>query len=251
MKKQVQLTGERKWFGSDWLTIQNEIYKVIEGLFGQYNQACIISGCIVSGTTGAYDISAGIVLIKDETGAYQFAEFAGTTGVDLPGYLVLTKATTNFLYEDGNNKAKLVTYTADYTTDAPDSGVDYVGMDVSGNLTWEQVTGIAMVVKIGTLSTGHTVKFDREYSELFSSVSAGAIQVAFDFTNARAGMVTRMRFAFSSGNSLTIASPPEANILKDEGDLSMAPSNTNILYFIYCGLNEDGKHEISYVLKQV
>lgn len=255
MQKQIQVLGERKWWGSDLIMIQNEVWKVLEGWLSQYGQACILSGCLVTPNGGNWDISAGIVLIKDADGNYQYALFAAVIDVVLPGYIVLNTVTTNILYEDANSKPKLVTNTAQFQNAVPGAGVDYVAMTSTGGIDWKEAAGIgrallAMDVSIATLSTGHAVRFDKDRSEMFDVVDAGAIHITFDFTNAQAGFVTRMRFAFDAGNSLVVDSPVGSHIRKDEGDLGFAPSHNNILYFLYAGINEDGDHEVSYTLKQ-
>lgn len=251
MKKQIQLTGERKWWGSDWVMTQDEVWKVLEGWLGQYAQACILSGCVVTGTPGHYNISAGIIIIKDAGGVYQYAQFAGVADVALNGYLIINTANTNIIYEDGNSKLKLVTNTATFTTVAPGGGVDFVLMKPTGGITWRDVTGLLMNVTIGNLATGHAVKFDKDRSEMFSSVNAGAIHITFDFANAVPGSVTRMRFTMVGGNSLIVDTPAGSTIIKDDGDLSFAPSSENVMYFIYAGINEAGNYEVSYVIKQV
>lgn len=254
MKKQVQLTGERKWWGSDWIEIQGELWKVIESIIADFGQACIISGCKVSsGTiTGKYNISSGIIMLKDNDGNYQYAEFGGATNVSLNGYLVINTTTTNILYEDGNSKAKRITNSASFSTSAPAPGADYVLMTSTGGITWREVVGMLMTVTSGaTLSTGHAVKFDKDRSEMFTSVDNGAIQITFDFTNAVPGSVTRMRFAFGSSNTLTVDEPVGSDVYQDDGELGLAPSHTNVMYFLYAGRNEYGRHEVSYVIKQV
>lgn len=253
MKKQIQLTGERKWWGSDWIEIQTELWKVLEGIIADFGRACIISGCKVSnGTiTGKYNISTGIIMLKDNVGNYQYAEFDGATNVSLNGYLVINTATTNILYEDGNSKAKRITNTATFTNSAPLAGADYVFMMPTGGMTWREVVGMVMTVTSGnTLSTGHAVKFDKDRSEMFSSADGGAIEITFDFTDAVPGSVARLRFAFSSTNTLTVDEPVGADVYKDDGELGLAPSHTNVMYFLYAGRNEFGRHEVSYVIKQ-
>ena len=75
MKKQVQSTGERDWYGDQILIPQDEIWKVLEKWLGQYDQPCILSGCTVTPNGGNWDVAAGILLLKDPTGNYQFCEF--------------------------------------------------------------------------------------------------------------------------------------------------------------------------------
>jgi len=138
MKKQVQLAGERDWFGDDILTAQDEIWKVLEQWLGQYDQPCIVSGCLVTPNGGNYDVSPGIMLLKDIDGNYQFCEFAGATNISLPRYAYVNKATTNALYYDTNTKAKAYTYTALMQTGLPSEGY-YLQFLSANTPTWKDI----------------------------------------------------------------------------------------------------------------
>lgn len=149
MIKQVQLTGEKKWYGDYFLAIQNEAWKVLEQWLSQYNTACILSGCkvTVNGSDATkYDISAGIVLMKDSAGVYQYAEFAGDTGLTLPGYMILATVPTSGLYNDGNVKNIYITTSAIFQNTAPGAGVDYIRFTSAGATTWKDVVGISTLV---------------------------------------------------------------------------------------------------------
>lgn len=138
MKKQVQLTGERDWFADDILTAQDEIWKVLEQWLGQYNQPCIVSGCVVTPNGGNYDVSPGILLLKDIDGNYQFCEFAGATNISLPRYAYVSKTTTNALYYDTNTKPKAYTYTALMQTALPSEG-SYLQFLAANTPTWKDI----------------------------------------------------------------------------------------------------------------
>ncbi len=149
MLKHVQLLGKKKWFGQYFLDIQNEQYKITESLLSQYATACIWSGCIVTVNVGdptKYDISAGIVFMKDPDGVYQFAPFAGVTAQTLPGYIILSKAATNALYGDGNSKNIYITTSGAFQTAAPGAGVDYLHFTSAGATTYKDVLGIGTPV---------------------------------------------------------------------------------------------------------
>lgn len=112
MKRQVQETGIRKWYGDDWTQLQDELYKVLDGHFEQYGNM-IIKGCEVAGS----EIMPGIVALsgKDESNAdiYKIAKFEGLQSVaSWPVYLVLEKTEEKRLYNTGTNKNVAITYVA-------------------------------------------------------------------------------------------------------------------------------------------
>lgn len=142
MRKQVQLPGVRKWFGDDFTSIQDEHWKVTEQLFGQYNYSCILAGCKVSLNGGNFNVSPGIVLIKDVTSSeWQYAEFAGAVNIALPQYMVLVKTVTNELYADGNNKARVITFDADFQSGLPtgNSNYNFLTFTSTGARAWTDV----------------------------------------------------------------------------------------------------------------
>ncbi len=115
MKRQIQEIGVRKWFGGDWLCIQDELIAVLEGYFGGFGQQFILSGCVVSGN----NIAPGIVgLIGD--GVFHICRFPGAQGVTWPIYLKPEKIIENRVYNDNQSKAVSETWTAMLTSQ--DSG---------------------------------------------------------------------------------------------------------------------------------
>jgi len=111
MKKLVQNSGVRKWYGDEWITIQDEANTVIEGFFGHYNTPFILSGCEVDGT----NIAAGIVGLIHADG-FKLCRFAGATGVTFPIYLKPVKTEETRQYLDGATKAVAYIYTAEAST---------------------------------------------------------------------------------------------------------------------------------------
>lgn len=138
MKKQVQSTGERDWFADHILTPQDEIWKVLEGWLGQYNQPCILSGCLVSANGSNFDVSPGIMLLKDIDGNYQYCEFAGATNITLPKYAVLTKTVTDALYYDTNVKPIQNAYNAVLQNGLPSEGF-YMQFLSANTPNWKDV----------------------------------------------------------------------------------------------------------------
>jgi hypothetical protein len=116
MKKLVQNTGVRKWYGDEWITIQDEANAVIEGFLGHYGTPFILSGCGVDGTT----IAPGIVGLIHADG-FKLCRFAGTTGLTFPIYLKPIKTEHTGQYLDGATKPIAYTYAAE-TSDITGSG---------------------------------------------------------------------------------------------------------------------------------
>jgi len=115
MKKQVQQPGVRKWFGDDWISMQDEMYAVLDGFYGDYGQQFILSGCAVNGN----NISAGIVGLIDGSG-FHLCRFAGIQGVAWPVYLYPAKITETRAYLD--NQVKPVSETWTVGTSNQDEG---------------------------------------------------------------------------------------------------------------------------------
>ncbi len=105
MKRQVQQIGVRKWFGDDFITIQDELLAVLEGFFGEYGQQFILSGCDVDGTT----ISPGIVGLIDGDG-FHLCRFDGQENAVFPMYLYPVVETENRAYLDNEVKPIAKTY---------------------------------------------------------------------------------------------------------------------------------------------
>ncbi|HLZ88580.1 MAG TPA: tail fiber protein [Puia sp.] len=135
MIKQTQLPGVRNWYGDDIVGIQTELFKVLEGFFGDYGNY-VVSGCQVVGS----NIRSGIVSIADPVDGPQLAYYPGKNNVSQwPIYISLSKTTTNDTYEDGNNKPVQVTYSAVDSANIP--GGNYLVIQQNGAATriWDVV----------------------------------------------------------------------------------------------------------------
>lgn len=110
MKEQVQGAGVRKWFGDDFILLQDEIISVLTALFSQYSTPFILTGCEVEGTT----ISSGIIGLIHADG-FKLCRFAGATGVSFPYYLKPTKTEITRQYLSGVAKAIVNNYAAEYS----------------------------------------------------------------------------------------------------------------------------------------
>lgn len=136
MKRQVQQTGIRKYFGADLIDLQSEPLKVLDSLFAEYGP-CVIQGCEPSASEeGTYDIAPGLVALR--TSAPEGAErvmampFGGARGVSLPVWLVPQQTIQERVYGDGKVKPVAHSYSAVVTASAPAKGVSSLQITAGG-----------------------------------------------------------------------------------------------------------------------
>lgn len=118
MKRHVQETGIRKWFGDDLIELQNQPLKAIDDFFKPY-ASCVISGCEVSGAT----INPGLIAFVWDSGGQRYAKvvpFAGASGVSVwPQYLYLEETALTREYQSGGVKNIAIESKAAITTTIP------------------------------------------------------------------------------------------------------------------------------------
>ncbi|HRO75609.1 MAG TPA: hypothetical protein PLP27_05635 [Crocinitomicaceae bacterium] len=111
MKKQVQDTGVRKWFGDDWINLQDELYKAIEtGLLA--GGTGIVSGVQRTLSGGNYTFSEGIVMIDGH-----LHSFAGHTSANATIYIVpsIQHDTREYLQGGSKNITDIYETSVEYT----------------------------------------------------------------------------------------------------------------------------------------
>lgn len=142
MKRHVQQTGIRDWYGADILDLQGESLKVIDGLLGQYG-AFVVSGCQVTANGSRFDVAAGIVTLKGTDPEGQpvniAVPFEGAVDKALPLYLTMTCEVIQDQYNDGNTKPIAYNYKAVASSLKPGSGVSYVEIKQTGTLRFIDV----------------------------------------------------------------------------------------------------------------
>lgn len=124
MKRQVQATGVRKWFGDDFINMQDELYNAIEtGILG--GETGIVQGIYRTQSGSDYTFSPGIVMINGK-----LHTFAGHTSTNNTIYIVpsITHDTRDYMVGGSNNITNNYNTEVVYTT--PSSG-DYVKCDNS------------------------------------------------------------------------------------------------------------------------
>lgn len=125
MKRQEQVTGIRKWFGDDWLDLQNEIINVLETGFLKDKGNVILSRCKRTGVAPNYFYDAGICLIGGKLCTFEgFSTSAATIYLKLD-----TTQVVNRNYLDGISKKIATVYRAVAQTTTP-SG-QYITIDGS------------------------------------------------------------------------------------------------------------------------
>ncbi|NLF42659.1 MAG: hypothetical protein GX587_08185, partial [Bacteroidales bacterium] len=135
MKRHKQLPGVRRWFGQDFIDLQQEALNAIEGLLAPFN-SCVLKGCEVSGTDPK-TINPGLVLFTSGSGTERLsiiAEFAGASG--LPStfvrFLVPEEEEISRLYDDGIVKPIAIHQRAVLTSVEPSTGA-YIAIASSGS----------------------------------------------------------------------------------------------------------------------
>lgn len=122
MKRQTQTTGIRYWYGDDFLALQNELYKALDGFFTQYGNY-VLSGCQITPNGNRYDLSRGLMALTgtDAEGqpARMIVPFEGVQNVALPVYFTLGCETVTRSYKDGGVKPVSYAYKAVASTVQP------------------------------------------------------------------------------------------------------------------------------------
>jgi hypothetical protein len=118
MKRHVQETGIRKWFGDDLIELQNQPLKAIDEFFKPY-ASCVISGCEVSGSS----INPGLIAFVWDSAGQKYAKvvpFPGATGVSVwPQYLYLQETAITREYQSGGVKNIAIDSKAAMTSNLP------------------------------------------------------------------------------------------------------------------------------------
>lgn len=140
MKEQVQETGVRKWFGDDFINMQNELMSAFTAIVRDYGSS-ILSGCTVTDNgNGTLTLSDGWVFLLDSTGANgRICRVYQTTIITTswPIYLVqasrdrTTIAAYGRQYKDGSTKNIIVEYFANIQTTQP-AHANYIEIDEYG-----------------------------------------------------------------------------------------------------------------------
>jgi len=97
----------------------------------------------------------------------------------------------------------------------------------------------------GGLPANYIVTFQQDKAVFFGPSTTNAV-ITFSFVGAVPGTVVRLKWTWGAALGLTVTAPAGSTVIKDNGDLTQAANNTNIMYCLYCGLNAAGNPEVSY-----
>ena len=105
MKRHVQVPGIRQWAAEDFLELQSEPLKALDGFFEEYGP-CIIRGCrATKNADETYNLTAGLVALEgtDAEGnrCFKVVPFSGMVGTPMPIYLTLANSPVKRQYVDG------------------------------------------------------------------------------------------------------------------------------------------------------
>lgn len=108
MKRHVQVPGIRQWAAEDFLELQSEPLKALDGFFEEYGP-CVIKGCrATKNTDGTYNLTAGLVALEgtdaDGGNSFKVVPFSGMVGTPMPLYLTLANSPVKRQYVDGTMK---------------------------------------------------------------------------------------------------------------------------------------------------
>ncbi len=234
MKRIVQDTGIRKYYGDDFLTIQDEAMTIWEGMFGQFGDFIISGLNITDNGDGTYNISSGLVMLDGKV-----RRFYGATNVNLPIYLIAAEQTTSREYLYGGVKPAIVEYLATYQTTQP-VGVNYMTINPTGNRTWRdaiQDSAYRMVTDalinawnshINSTSNPHNV----------TPAQIGAATTGLDNV-ADTTILNKLKNVDGTGSGLDAdmlrGNPPDAFVRRSgdtiSGNLTITGSNGDAIYF--------------------
>lgn len=228
------------------LAYQETINALARNLIGRdidNTRGYILFGLINTGSTAAMNVTAGAVYFAGEV--YLVDAFNLNVAQTAVASVQTSYYQTNadpVTFTDGVQRNVHEVRKIIFTDGASGSGLFDFGNMVNSRLPLKNV-------QVTTLPSTYTVKFDQDQSVFFADATVNAT-LQFDFTNAVPGTVVRMKWTFGAGRTLTIQQPANGVVLQDSGNLANVASSTNLIYFLYAGLNASGVHEVSYTLKQ-
>lgn len=125
MKRHVQVPGIRQWAAEDFLELQSEPLKALDGFFEEYGP-CIIKGCrATKNADETYNLTAGLVALEgtDAEGnrCFKVVPFSGMVGTPMPIYLTLANSPVKRQYVDGAIKPIAYEYYAAASVAKPEN----------------------------------------------------------------------------------------------------------------------------------
>ena len=142
MKEHAQTTGVRQWAGEDFIELQAEPLKAIEGFLKEYG-SCIVEGCKVTDKgDGSYNISSGMLALQGvnagNSSAFKIVPFSGIEGTVLPVYFTLAYSVVERPYMDGKVKPIAYDYHAAVSAVKPEN-IPYIELSKDNPLRFIDV----------------------------------------------------------------------------------------------------------------
>lgn len=193
MKRQVQETGVRSYFGEDLIELQAEPLAALDAFFAQYGP-CIVQGCeVTENMDGTYDVTAGLVALEADdpagTGRIMVMPFGGAAGVVFPLYMYAQIETVERLYDDGEVKPVAYDYTAQVSALPPAGGspaLTLIGTDVPRFVDVVQDASHRFISDAERTKWNGILQLAKEYAaEVAATGSEAALRSANEYTDTR------------------------------------------------------------------
>lgn len=195
MKRQVQKTGVRKYFGADLVELQSEPLAALDAFFAEYGP-CVVQGCEITETpdgSGTYNVAAGLVALTgtDTEGVQRVMvmPFAGAAGVALPLYLTAQAQVVERVYGDGKVKPIAHAYTAQAIGVDPGAEVPHLTLTAAGGNRFVdavQDAGHRFISDAERSQWNRILEQAKEYADgVAATGSEAALRSAKEYTDAR------------------------------------------------------------------
>ena len=153
MKRHIQTTGVRKFFGRDLIELQAESLSILDAFLG-YAGACIVKGCeVTKNADNTFDVSAGLIALEatdhgrrgDESGRrIMVMPFDGIQNTAMPLYLTATEEVITRQYKDGKIKPVAYNYKAQASAVQPAAGTACLQITEASRPIWLDVVQDAL-----------------------------------------------------------------------------------------------------------
>ena len=143
MKRQHAEVGVKYWDNQDFIDLQGEPLRALDGFFAQYGP-CIVQGCeVTKASASTFDVTPGLVVLEgaDHAGdeVTMVVPFGGVKGVSMPLCLTLDHTVRERVYGDGKVKPIAFDYYAKPSTVAPTDGTPFFEIKETGTARFVDV----------------------------------------------------------------------------------------------------------------
>ena len=143
MKRQHAEVGVKYWDNQDFIDLQGEPLRALDGFFAQYGP-CVVQGCeVTKASASTFDVAPGLVVLEgtdhEGTPVTMIVPFEGVKGVSMPLCLTLDHTIRERVYGDGKVKPIAFDYYAKPSTVAPTDGTPFFEIKETGTLRFVDV----------------------------------------------------------------------------------------------------------------